>query len=347
MPIITTSLTLKDLPPPPPEKTGWPWTEETHPLPQQMPDGSEWPRISVVTPSYNQGQFIEETIRSVLLQGYPNLEYIIIDGGSTDNSVEIIKKYEQYLAYWVSERDRGQSHGINKGFQRATGQFIGWQNSDDYYHPNIFLHVAKISVVQPNIDVVYGKIYYADDETKTIRPYPVSEVTIESMIPYSSVCNQSVFFRDRVFNENNFIDESIQHCMDQEFILRLLVKGYRFKMEHEIVGYYRLHKNAKSSKQMNIWAEEAMKLYKLIYQNIDLSLDIKKKAKDCIYNLCLDNFGKLRLKLFRKSVRELVTTLGITALTPELIVKYLISFLEAENIVAMKKIRNQINFSER
>jgi hypothetical protein len=167
------------------------------------------------------------------------------------------------------------------------------------------------------------------------------------MIPYSSVCNQSVFFRDRVFKENNFIDESIQHCMDQEFILRLLLKGYKFQLEDKIVAYYRLHQNAKSSKQMNIWAEEAMELYKSIYQNIDLSLNVRKKAKDCIYGLCLDNFGKLRLKLFRKSVIEIVATLGITALTPELIVKYLISFLEAENIVAMKKIRNQINFSER
>ena len=347
MPIITTPLTLKELPPPPPEKTGWPWTEQSEPLPDRMPDGSEWPRISVVTPSYNQGEFIEETIRSVLLQGYPNLEYIIIDGGSTDNSVEIIKKYEQYLAYWVSERDRGQSHALNKGFRRATGQFIGWQNSDDYYHPEIFTHVAKISVLQPNIDVVYGKIYYADDETKTISPYPVSEVTLESMIPYPSVCNQSVFFRDRVFNENNFIDESFQHCMDQEFIIRLLIKGYKFQSEYKIVGYYRLHNNAKSSKQINVWAEEAMKLYKSIYQNIDLSLDVRKKSKDCIYGLCLDNFGKLRLELFRKSVMELVATLGMKALTPELIIKYLISFVELKNIVIMKKIKNKIFVSDR
>ncbi len=100
-------------------KEGWPWTAGAILLPESMQDGNPWPKISVVTPSYNQGQFLEETIRSVLLQGYPNLEYIVIDGGSTDNSVEIIKKYDSWLTHWVSEEDRGQCHAINKGFTNA------------------------------------------------------------------------------------------------------------------------------------------------------------------------------------------------------------------------------------
>jgi glycosyltransferase involved in cell wall biosynthesis len=133
MPVINTALTLKDLPAPPPRKTGWPWTEQSEPLPERMPDGSEWPLISIVTPSYNYGQFIEETIRSVLLQGYPNLEYIIIDGGSSDDTVETIRKYEKYLAYWVSEPDEGQTDAINKGYQHCTGDIFAWLNADDAY----------------------------------------------------------------------------------------------------------------------------------------------------------------------------------------------------------------------
>src|SRR4030095_5356658 len=101
--------TLSELPPPPPGKTGWPWTEESRRLPEQKPARCRWPVISVAMPSPYQGKFIQETIRSVLLQGYPELEYIIIDGGSTDESVEIIKKYEPWLTHWVSEPDRGQS----------------------------------------------------------------------------------------------------------------------------------------------------------------------------------------------------------------------------------------------
>src|SRR5262249_30682863 len=130
------------LPPPPLGKSGWPWTRGRLVLPPKRPDGSPWPRLSIITPSYNQGQFIEETIRSVLLQGYPDLEYMIIDGGSTDNTVEIIRKYDPWLEYWVSERDRGQSHAINKGFRRSSGALLGWLNSDDVLLPNALATVA-------------------------------------------------------------------------------------------------------------------------------------------------------------------------------------------------------------
>src|SRR5215831_2991084 len=122
------SPTLAELPPSPPTKTGWPWTVETPLLPSLRADGTSWPRVSVVTPSYNQGQFIEETIRSVLLQGYPDLEFIIIDGGSSDQTLDIIRKYARWLAYWISEKDRGQSDAINKGFSKSTGRILNWLN---------------------------------------------------------------------------------------------------------------------------------------------------------------------------------------------------------------------------
>jgi glycosyltransferase involved in cell wall biosynthesis len=147
---------LSELPPPPAGKTGWPWTQESKLLPEQMPDGSKWPQISIVTPNYNCGRFLEETIRSVLLQGYPNLEYIVIDGGSTDNSVEIIKKYEPWLTYWVSEPDKGQVDAINKGLQRVTGQWFNWLNGDDILLSGSLKTLATISNLQPEANWITG-----------------------------------------------------------------------------------------------------------------------------------------------------------------------------------------------
>lgn len=146
---------LKDLPEPPPNKQGWPWTEESKPLPSQMPDGSPWPRISIVTPSYNQGCFIEETIRSILLQGYPNLQYIIMDGGSTDETVEIIRKYEPWLDHWESKKDQGQADAINKGLAIVDGEIFNWINSDDYLASNALKLIGK-SFKEECADVVAG-----------------------------------------------------------------------------------------------------------------------------------------------------------------------------------------------
>lgn len=127
---------LDELPPPPPGRAGWPWTEAAPTLPERMADGRPWPRVSIVTPSFNQGRFIEETIRSALLQGYPDLEYLVLDGGSADESAGVIRRYEPWLAYWVSEKDRGQSCAINRGFARATGRILAYLNSDDIYLPS-------------------------------------------------------------------------------------------------------------------------------------------------------------------------------------------------------------------
>ena len=190
--------TLSALPLPPANKRGWPWTEESPQLPNSMPDGSPWPKVSIVTPSYNQGEFLEETIRSVLLQGYPNLEYIIIDGGSQDNSVEIIKKYEPWLAYWVSELDRGQAHAINKGFKRATGEIVTWLNSDDFYARRALGSVAQ-SFHKQQVDLLYGDCFFLDSaagEYKHVKALPNSEISLF----VGSLPQPSTFFRREVLN---------------------------------------------------------------------------------------------------------------------------------------------------
>src|SRR5678816_3341009 len=155
---------IDDLPRPGPGRSGWPWTEAPPPLPPTGPNGQPWPRISIVTPSFNQAQYLEETIRSVLLQGYPNLEYFVYDGGSTDGSVEILRRYEPFLQGWVSERDKGQSDAINKGFARCTGEVVNWLCSDDILLPGALLHVGQAFVERRDIDVVAAAATYHFDD---------------------------------------------------------------------------------------------------------------------------------------------------------------------------------------
>ena len=337
MPIIRSALTLADLPSPPDGKTGFPWTGQSQPLPDRLPDGSEYPRISVVTPSYNQGMFLEETIRSVLLQGYPNLEYIIMDGGSTDNSVEIIKKYEPYLAYWVSESDRGQSHALNKGFHLATGDLIGWQNSDDYYHSASFEKVAQLSNCHQECDVFYGSTNYVDENGDFLKPYPVTDFDIHELIPYPNICNQSMFFRKGIFDNGDFIDESYQHAMDTEFFMRLALKRYEFKFFPEIAGCYRIHSNTKMFQQTEVCIMDSLRIYKSLYKNADLPLSLRQKALWSFQRICINQFGESRLSLFHKTFRNLIELDGIAALNLELTIKYLVSLTGDRNVQTLKK----------
>jgi glycosyltransferase involved in cell wall biosynthesis len=194
--------------------------------PFHRPSSRAWPRISIVTPSYNQAQFIEETIRSVLLQGYPNLEYIIIDGGSDDGSVEIIRKYEPWLAYWVSEPDRGQSHAINKGFDQATGEILAWLNSDDIYMPDALENVRE-PFSDPEIDLVYGDAHKIDATGNFIGKCGHVQVYRRELM--TKECNiivqPAAFFRRSAFERVGGLDETLNNVMDYDLWFRLGDKG--------------------------------------------------------------------------------------------------------------------------
>lgn len=221
--------TLNELPPPPPEKTGWPWTEESLQLPEKMPDGSEWPRISIITPTYNYGRFLEETIRSVLLQGYPNLEYIIIDGGSTDNTVDIIRKYQDYLTYWISEPDEGQTDALNKGYRYCTGQIFAWLNADDAYtDSNCFKDVGLI--FKEGYGLIIGRCLNVDglgkpiNITQKFNGYSVPQtfddyVKFWSFIPFPQ---PAVFISTALIKHCFDLDKSLYYAMDYQLFLRVL-----------------------------------------------------------------------------------------------------------------------------
>jgi glycosyltransferase involved in cell wall biosynthesis len=217
----------------------WPFTNAVDP--NIYSERKDWPKISIVTPSYNQGQYIEETILSVINQNYPNLEYIIIDGGSTDNTVEIIKKYENKIAYWVSEPDKGQSHAINKGFSKCTGDIIGWINSDDYYLREFLFHAENV-FAEKNADIVYANSITLDERSGKIY-YEYANFLIDKYLQISgNIMSHTTFWKKNIHQN---VDENINCAMDFELWMRLF-KGSNYKHLNEFGGVFRLQNNSKS-----------------------------------------------------------------------------------------------------
>jgi Glycosyl transferase family 2 len=209
--------TLSELPPPPPGKTGWPWTEAGSAPPAGAPRGASWPRVCLVTPSYNQGDFLEGAIRSVLLQGYPDLEYVIIDGGSSDRSVEVIRKYEPWLTYWTSEPDRGQSHAINKGFARCQGHIYNWLCTDDLLLPNALLGIAQLWA--PGIRLILGRTRVVNQVAGSVALVaPSYSAPIASLLTDILIPQPSAF----VCNEKPMVREDMYYVMDWELLYRML-----------------------------------------------------------------------------------------------------------------------------
>jgi glycosyltransferase involved in cell wall biosynthesis len=214
---------LSELPNPPVGKTSWPWTEESAQLPETMPDGSPWPKISIVTPSYNQGQFIEETIRSVLLQGYPNLEYVIMDGASTDRSVEIIEKYAPWLLDWMSEADAGQGYAIDAGWQRGGGTILAWVNSDDLLMPDTLQAVASVFHRNKNAGFVHGIGELIDQDSRPLGQFFGSEFDLKATLLSSrnSVAQPSSFISRDALQQVGSLNCELHMSMDWDLWLRI------------------------------------------------------------------------------------------------------------------------------
>lgn len=241
---------LKKLPSPPPGKTGWPWIEESPSQPNKMPNGQPWPKISIVTPSYNQGQFIEETIRSVLLQNYPSLEYIVMDGGSTDETISILKKYANRFSVWHSEKDNGHAHALNKGFEYATGFIQGFLNSDDLFLRGALKKVAELLAGYPGESIlVLGDCemgYSLGQIFDRWRPVPPKNFV--DAVSSIGMCPQPATFWTRPggsviprFNER------LPFAFDQDFWCRLIKAGYKTIKLDAALAFYRHHPKAKGA----------------------------------------------------------------------------------------------------
>gem|GEM_PF-541014 len=275
--MLLASLSPTDLPPPPPGRTGWPWTEGSPPVPETMPDGRPWPRVSIVTPSYNQGQFIEETIRSVLLQGYPNLEYIIVDGGSTDESVEIIRKYEPWLTCWVSEPDRGQADAINKGWRRSGGEVIAWLNSDDTYCPGGLRRGVAHLMAHPQALLACGRCHAVDATGRVVGILPPRPFSLKRQLTCrNTVMQPASFVRRTVLDSVGYLDDSLRYVFDYEWWARILISGGHFLAVTDVLANFRLHSESKSVGSALAMAYEHRIVLDRIYGAADAPLYLRR-----------------------------------------------------------------------
>jgi len=216
-----------------------------------------YPKISVITPSYNQGQFIEETIISVIGQKYPELEYIIIDGGSTDNSTAIIRKYERDLAYWISEKDSGQSEALNKGFKKASGDIVCWINSDDLLLPGSLKIVAEYFWKHPDVMFINGNTLRIDPQSKILfNNYILRQNSWFARQGIFNMSQPAMFWRRELFNKTGYINESFHAMMDLEFLIRIFESGVKIGQIDKTLSAIRIHNVTKTSVGGSIWEND-------------------------------------------------------------------------------------------
>ncbi len=217
-------------------------------------------KISIVTPSYNQGQFLEETIRSVINQNYPNLEYIIIDGGSTDSSVDIIKKYQQHLTYWVSEKDNGQANAINKGLQLCTGEIFNWLNSDDYLEPGSLNKIAEV-FADEHVQMVAGKVRnFSSTEEEIIPNQKLSAKGLMCWEPGVKFVQPGVWMRRSLIEQCGGIDENFHYSFDWDLYIRYLYYFPRVKEINQLLVHFRLHDESKTQSSFEKFQIEQNKI---------------------------------------------------------------------------------------
>lgn len=204
------------------------------------------PKVSVITPSYNQAAFLEKTIRSVLEQDYPDLEYIIIDGGSDDGSRQIIEKYADRLAYWQSQKDKGQTDAINQGFSRANGEILAWLNSDDVLYPGAIRSAVSYLSQHPEVGMVYGDCDWINAQDKVIGRFPAAQTDLKKLRRgYVHIPQQASFFRAKLWREAGPLDDSFYFAMDYDLWTRLAARSPLLYVK-EVWAGFRLHEGAKS-----------------------------------------------------------------------------------------------------
>lgn len=215
--------------------------------------------VSIVTPSFNQAPYLEQTLRSVLDQDYPSLEYIVVDGASTDGSVDILKKYTDRLAWWVSEKDSGQGEAINKGLARANGEIIAWLNSDDYFLPDTISSVVRIFEENPDVILIYGDMLAVDERGQTTNILKYSQLSLEDLLCFQIIGQPAVFFRRDAYEKAGGLDTTFHFLLDHHLWIRLAQQG-RILHVPAVWAAARYHAQAKNRLRAAEFGREAFRI---------------------------------------------------------------------------------------
>lgn len=209
---------------------------------------SEFAKVTIITTSLNQGKFLERTIISVLNQDWPNIEYIIIDGGSTDESLEIIRKYENCLFFWISEPDNGQVNAINKGIKKSTGKYITWLGSDDILLPGALTKMVSVLEKNPDTGIVYGGVAFINEEERVEKTHTYPDMTLKKLLydKHSTIAQPSSMLRRKTLDAAGGLDESLTYCMDYDLWIRLLRISDAINLGDALLSGYRLHPESKT-----------------------------------------------------------------------------------------------------
>ena len=215
--------------------------------------------VSIITPSFNQARYLEQTIQSVLEQDYPSIEYIVVDGASTDGSVDVIEKYANKLAWWVSEKDSGQADAINKGFLRATGEIVAWLNSDDYYLPGAISAAVKAFEENPDVLLVYGNMLAVDERGNSFNALHYKQLTLQDLLCFQIIGQPAVFFRREVLSKAGMLDPTFHFLLDHHLWIRIARHGKILHVDQTWAAA-RYHAEAKNRAKAAEFGQEAFRI---------------------------------------------------------------------------------------
>lgn len=237
------------------------------------------PKVSIVTPSYNQASYIEEAILSVIEQDYKNIEHIVVDGGSSDGTINILKKYNEKII-WISEKDEGQGEALNKGFKLSKGEIIGWLNADDLYKPHAVKRAVEAFREYPDVYLVHGNGQYIDDSGNVLMNRYGGDFGIEKLIGIDTIMSIATFFRRGVFEMVGFIDETLHFVLDWEYWVRIGMAGLKMKhINGPALAQSREHANAKTVKEKELFWKERFQVFERMFSSPALPKEIKRLEK--------------------------------------------------------------------